>query len=580
MVLFRLTKYNLIIEQTKINKSIHMKNIKPRSVTKAEFIAWYIAEKNVPAVFTLSGGMIAFIIDAIYRLGVTPIIGLRHEQAAGFAAETCTRVSKIPAVALATSGPGATNLITAIASSFFDSVPTVYITGQVNQEEIKKSKFQRQNGFQELNIVEAVRGITKSAIQISSNTDLNLVLNEAWEAATTGRPGPVLIDIPIDVQQEVYRSTKSRNFQDNNKRNYRKEIDKLSELIAKHKHPLVLAGGGLVTADVTKDFRKLVAKLNLPVVHTLMAVDSLPSSSRHRIGMIGSYGNKEANYALRESDLLICLGSRLDVRQIGNDIKQFKSGKYIYRVDIDEFELNGRVVAKKNIRVNLKDFISDWLKHCEMSTSNQWIDEIHEYRISNPQQEEQDEGLIWGPNDALLQISKLCKGAEGFIVDVGQHQMWAAQSLELNDKHRFITSGGLGAMGFALPSAIGACFAKKGNWIVIAGDGCTQLSIAEIQTIKEHNLPIVIFVINNNQHGMVAQFQETNLENRLVLTREGYSTPDFLNLANAFGIPSFKTSTSIELDEISKKLNGKIKGPMLIEILLSNNARALPKNKW
>jgi acetolactate synthase-1/2/3 large subunit len=146
-----------------------------------------------------------------------------------------------------------------------------------------------------------------------------------------------------------------------------------------------------------------------------------------------------------------------------------------------------RHLGPKNIRVNLKDFISDWLKHCEMSTSNQWIDEIHEYRISNPQQEEQDEGLIWGPNDALLQISKLCKESEGFIVDVGQHQMWAAQSLELNDKHRFITSGGLGAMGFALPSAIGACFAKKGNWIVIAGDGCTQLSIAEIQTIKEHN---------------------------------------------------------------------------------------------
>jgi acetolactate synthase-1/2/3 large subunit len=557
-----------------------MGTVKSKSVTKAEFIAEYISQKNVPAVFTLSGGMIAFIVDAIYRLGVTPVIGMRHEQAAGFAAETCTRVSKIPAVALATSGPGATNLITAIASSFFDSVPTIYITGQVNQEEIKKSRFQRQNGFQELNIVEAVRGVTKYAIQIGSNTDLNSVLNEAWETATTGRPGPVLIDIPIDVQQEVYQSTKSENCYENSKKDYGKEIEKLSELIAKHKRPLVLAGGGIVTADMIKDFRKLVEKLNLPVVHTLMAVDILPSTSRYRIGMIGSYGNKEANYALRKSDLLICLGSRLDVRQIGNEIKQFKSNKYIYRVDIDKFELNGRVVAKKNIRVNLKDFISDWLKHCEVSTSNRWIDEIHQYRISNPQQEEQDKGLIWGPNDALLQISKLCKEAEGFIVDVGQHQMWAAQSVELSEQHRFITSGGLGAMGFAVPSAIGACFAKKGNWIVIAGDGCTQLSIAEIQTIKEHNLPIIVFVVNNNQHGMVAQFQETNLENRLVLTREGYSTPDFLNLANAFGIPAFKASTSIELDEISQKLNGKFNGPMLIEITLSNNARALPKNRW
>jgi len=212
--------------------------------------------------------------------------------------------------------------------------------------------------------------------------------------------------------------------------------------------------------------------------------------------------------------------------------------------------------------------------------SNQWIEEIYDYRRANPQQEEQDKGLVWGPNDALLQISKLCKEAEGFIVDVGQHQMWAAQSIELTDKQRFITSGGLGAMGFAMPSAIGACFARKGNWIVIAGDGCTQLSIAEIQTIKEQNLPIVIFVINNNQHGMVAQFQETNLENRLVLTREGYSAPDFLNLANAFGIASYKATTSTELTEISNNLNGKFNGPMLIEIILSNNAKALPKNKW
>jgi len=557
-----------------------METIKPKSVTKAEFIAGYIAEKNVPAVFTLSGGMIAFIVDAIYQLGITPIIGMRHEQAAGFAAETCTRVSKIPSVALATSGPGATNLITAIASSFFDSVPTIYITGQVNQLEIKKSKLQRQNGFQELNIVEAVKGVTKFAIQVSSKNDLHSVLNQAWETATTGRPGPVLIDIPIDVQQEDYHSMKLKSFHKKSKGDYKKEIEKLSELISKYEYPLVLAGGGLVTADITNEFRALVEKLDLPVVHTLMAVDSLSSNSRHRIGMIGSYGNKEANYALGKSDLLICLGSRLDVRQIGSDIERFMDNKYIYRVDIDELELNGRVKAKKNIQVNLKDFMSDWLKYCAIPKSNQWIEEIYEHRRNNPQQAEQDKGLIWGPNDALLQISKLCKEAEGFIVDVGQHQMWAAQSIELTDKQRFITSGGLGAMGFATPSAIGACFAKKGNWIVIAGDGCTQLSIAEIQTIKEHNLPVVIFVINNNQHGMVAQFQETNLENRLILTREGYSTPDFINLANAFGIPSFKASTSTELSKISNNLGGKINGPILIEIILSNNAKALPKNKW
>ena len=557
-----------------------MNTVNSKPITKADYIAQYIAKKETPAVFTLSGGMIAFIVDAIYRFGVTPIVGMRHEQAAGFAAETCTRVSKIPSVALGTSGPGATNLITAIASSFFDSVPTIYITGQVNQLEIKKSNFQRQNGFQELDIVDAVRGITKSAVQINSSTDLNATLNDAWQIALSGRPGPVLIDIPIDVQQEIYKPTELKINRKNKNKDYKKEIKNLTKLIMCHKRPLILAGGGLVIAGVTNEFRNLVEKLNLPVVHTLMAVDSLASSSKHRIGMIGSYGNKEANYSLRNSDFLICLGSRLDIRQIGSDIEKFKNKKFIYRVDIDKFELSGRVRAEKNVQVNLKEFISDWLKYCENVEPNQWIDEIFDYRKNNPQQEEQDEGLIWGPNDALLQISKLCKLAEGFIVDVGQHQMWAAQSIELTDKQRFITSGGLGAMGFAMPSAIGACFAKKGIWIVIAGDGCAQLSMPELQTIKEHNLPIIIFIINNKQHGMVAQFQETNLENRLVLTREGYSTPDFPNLANAFGIPSFTVSTSSELETISNNFNRIINGPMLIEINLSNNAKALPKNKW
>lgn len=557
-----------------------MSNLSRKPITKAEYIAQFIADQKVPAVFTLSGGMIAFIVDAIYRLGKTPVIGMRHEQAAGFAAETCTRVSKIPTVALATSGPGASNLITAIASSFFDSVPTIYITGQVNQAEIKKLKFQRQNGFQELNIIEAVKGITKLAINVTSKCDLSFVLTEAWKIATNDRPGPVLIDIPIDVQQELFYDEDITRVSKFKKINYQREIDKLSEILSKSCNPLILAGGGLVTANIINEFRDLVAELKIPVINSLMAVDILPSDSKYRIGMIGSYGNKEANYALRNSDLLICLGSRLDVRQIGNDIEAFQQNKFIYRVDIDDFELRGRVKANINIKANLSHFITNWKTFYKTFSYNKWIEEIHAYRSKNPQQSEQDNDLNWDPNDALKLISSLCDDIEGYIVDVGQHQMWAAQSLELKGKQRFITSGGLGAMGFAIPSAIGACFATKSNWVVIAGDGCTQLSLAEIQTIKEHNLPVTIFVINNNQHGMVAQFQETELENRLVLTRDGYSTPDFVKIGNAFGIPSLRASNAKELIEISNKYELITQRPILIEIIMSNKAKALPKNKW
>jgi acetolactate synthase-1/2/3 large subunit len=553
---------------------------KRKAITKAAFIAQYLALKKTPAVFTLSGGMIAFIIDAIDSLGITPIIGMRHEQAAGFAAETCTRVSGTPSVAIATSGPGATNLITAIASSYFDSVPTVFITGQVNQLEIKKSKNQRQNGFQELNIVESIKNLTKFSIMVDSNSDLEKVFNEAWEIATSGRPGPVLIDIPIDVQQEIFNNTDTTSRKQESISNHKEEINSLLSKISSYKYPLILAGGGIISAGAVQQFRHMVEKLRLPVVHSLMAVDALSSNSKFRVGMIGSYGNKAANFALSRSDFIICLGSRLDIRQIGSDIENFIANKEIFRVDIDEFELNGRIKAENNLYSNLKYFISDLSDFSSDLGFNNWNDEINLYKNDNLQRDEQDSDLVWNPNDALHQIGSICAVTEGFIVDVGQHQMWAAQSLPIESHHRFITSGGLGAMGFSIPSAIGACFAKKGTWAVIVGDGSAQISMSELQTIKENNLPILIFLINNNQHGMVAQFQETNLGSRYVLTRERYSTPNFVNLAESYGIPSFKARTAEELQDIAKKLILFNTGPILIEIELSEKAKALPKNKW
>jgi acetolactate synthase-1/2/3 large subunit len=350
--------------------------------------------------------------------------------------------------------------------------------------------------------------------------------------------------------------------------------------IPNYEYPLILAGGGIVTSGAIQQFRQMVEKLKIPVVHSLMAVDALSSDSKFRVGMIGSYGNKAANFALSKSDLLICLGSRLDIRQIGSDIDSFTKNKEIFRVDIDELELNGRVKVKSNLKLNLKDFVIDLGSFDIGFDFNNWNNEIHLYNKSNSQRDEQDNDLVWNPNDALSQISSLCENTEGFIVDVGQHQMWAAQSLSIKPHHRFITSGGLGAMGFSIPSAIGACFAKKGTWSVIVGDGCAQLSIAELQTIKENNLPILIFLINNNQHGMVAQFQETNVDSRFTLTRKGYSTPNFIALAKSFEIPSFKAQTSLELQNITKNLNLLNTGPMLIEIELSQKAKALPKNKW
>ena len=554
--------------------------IQESSFTKSDLMAVFFAENRVPAVFELSGGMIAFLTDAIARYSKTPIVNMRHEQAAGFAAEGATRITGRSAVAMGTSGPGATNLITAIASSYFDSVPTIFITGQVNQKEIKKSEAQRQNGFQEFNIITAVKEITKYAVVFDSNTDVLAELKKAWMLARSGRPGPVLLDIPIDVQQEIvakevldlYLSGTSLAEEVGDLR-----IGHLTDLMRKSKRPVFLLGGGIRASQMTDMTRNLIEKWRIPVVHSLMAVDVLDSSSPYRIGMLGSYGNRWANRTIARSDLIIALGTRLDIRQTGSDITAFLDEKVIYRVDVDQAEINGRISADVSVETSLQVFLSELLKVDVSFDYSEWLAEISADKAAYPQRLEQSESIVFNPSDIMQWISSVFSGADGYVVDVGQHQMWAAQSLEINSQQRFITSGGLGAMGFALPAAIGAAIASKSRWIVIAGDGCTQLSIAELQTIYHYNLPITLCVFNNGQHGMVAQFQEANMNGRYISTREGYSAPDFTRLAEAFGIEAHRLQSVSDLKDAEGLISGREKGPLVLEFTISLEAKALPK---
>ena len=548
--------------------------------TKADLIAAFFVENEVPAVFELSGGMIAFLTDAVARLGKTPIINTRHEQAAGFAAEGATRVTGRSAVAMGTSGPGATNLITAIASSYFDSVPTIFITGQVNQNEIKKSAKQRQNGFQELDIVQAVRGITKYSVAIDSKADLLGELQKSLALAREGRPGPVLLDIPIDVQQEVVvRLPSYLNSVDHLPMSSveKLQVTNLLELVSKSERPVFLLGGGVRTSGTTSLIREIVNKWKIPAVYSLMAIDVLDSSSPFRIGMIGSYGNRWANRAIAKADLVIALGTRLDVRQTGSDPTSFIQGKKIFRVDVDESEINGRIRADISVNFALQEFVAALAQanfHVDRST---WLASIHVEAAELPQKQEQPKSVIFNPDEIMQWISSVSKDANGYVVDVGQHQMWAAQSLRIEANQRVLTSGGLGAMGFALPAAIGASISKSGRWVVIAGDGCTQLSIAELQTIRQYNLPITLCIINNGQHGMVAQFQETNMDGRYTSTRDGYSTPDFCSVGRAFGIESRRIESSQDLENSATFVSEWDDGPLILEFKLSLEAKALPK---
>ena len=319
-----------------------------RKIKISDYVAQFLKQNQIKFVFEMSGGMITRLLDSINQKSKINIISFRHEQSAAFAADAYGRLTGIPGIALATSGPGATNLITGIGSSYFDSSPTVFITGQVNRSEIKGNKKVRQLGFQETDIVSVVRPITKKALLVTSPEDVPDVLKDAFVIATEKRPGPVVIDIPMDVQREFINVEKIEKI--TSKITHQKPVTSkismdLISSIKDAKRPIILVGGGIHSSNSLEKFREFVRIVKIPVVNSLMAVDALPYLDKFRIGLIGSYGNRWANLALSKADLLIILGSRLDIRQTSSKVDEFRKNKKIFHVDIDTHELNNRILS-------------------------------------------------------------------------------------------------------------------------------------------------------------------------------------------------------------------------------------------
>jgi len=565
-------------------------------VKASDFISRYLEARGVTHVFELVGGMITHLLDSISLSTHIEIVSCHHEQAAGFAAEGHARVTGVPGVALATSGPGATNLLTAVGSCFFDSSPTVFITGQVNTYELKGARSIRQLGFQETDIVAIVQPICKSAVQVQSAAELPALLEAAFKLALGGRQGPCLVDIPMNVQSEVIddavakrwlETAKNTQFVDTDDSHLLSdEKDPIKSLIAllsavNHaERPMLLLGGGCAASSNRDAALRIAERLGIPAVLSLMAVDVLPESHPQRVGFIGSYGNRWANKALGVADLLVVIGSRLDIRQTGSDLESFCDGKQIWQIDIDSAEIGARIKPQYSICCSINSAADNLeeLTNFAGLRHQVWFAEIDALRIQFPAVLE-----YFAESDEVNPIQLLQKFSSNvldqcyYVTDVGQHQMWAAQSLQLKKCDRFLTSGGMGAMGFGLPAAIGAAFANRNAiTILVSGDGSFQVNIQELETVKRNRLNLKIILFNNHCHGMVRQFQETYFKGNLQSTVQGYSAPDFVEICHAYGINARRLESVVEVDECLNWLL-QSEGPAFLEAPLSVRSKVYPK---
>jgi len=553
-----------------------------KKLKASDYIADELHRQGVTVLFEMIGGMITHIIDSVHQKGQIKIISVHHEQAGGFAAEAVGRMTGIPGVALATSGPGATNLVTAIGSCYFDSVPTVFITGQVNTTELSTGRALRQQGFQETDIVSIVQPITKAAWQLTDAEDLPRMLRAAFKLAKEGRPGPVLVDLPMNLQRIEIEIPDAPDPSPETPAS--SEIIEFAHQVARAfksaERPLILAGGGIRSADLHSEFIQAIETIKAPVAWSLMAIDLLPFKHPQGVGMIGSYGNRWANQIMMESDAILVLGSRLDVRQTGADAELFKGNRPIYHLDCDPEQLNNRVLGCESCLGDLAEFLPLLTKafRAEPTTpTSGWFDRIQALRTQWPDIDELKGCKGINPNDFMHRLSQASVAASAIIADVGKNQMWAAQSVEIQSGQRFLVSGGMGSMGFALPAAIGSVFASNKPVVCITGDGGLQCNIQELETITSHGLPVKIIVFNNLSLGMVGQFQEDYFESRMQSTVWGYSAPDFEKVAKAYNINSKTISNPEEVDGAIEWLWSDPKAPALLNVMIDLDTKVYPK---
>ncbi|ADU29662.1 acetolactate synthase large subunit [Evansella cellulosilytica] len=528
------------------NQAVKAASTKPK--TGADLLVETLINEKVDTIFGYPGGAVLPIYDALYRAQENDAsfehILTRHEQGAIHAAEGYARVSGKPGVVIATSGPGATNLITGIADAMMDSLPLVVFTGQVARGVIGT------DAFQEADVMGITTPITKQNYQIQSVSDLPRIVKEAFHIATTGRPGPVVVDIPKDISANPCEDTYSTDFhlpgyQPTIKPNPL-QIKKLADALAVSKKPIILAGAGILFARANDELIAFAEKHQLPVTTTLLGLGSFPGNHELALGMAGMHGTYTANMALYDCDLLINIGARFDDRLTGN-LQKFAPNATVAHIDIDPAEIGKNVSTHIPIVSDAKAALSQLLSQsAESPDHSSWMQQLSEQKqefplwYNNPKQEMVPQWLIKA-------LHKVTNGEAIITTDVGQHQMWAAQYYTFNKPNRWVTSGGLGTMGFGFPAAIGAQLAEPDSTVVaVVGDGGFQMTLQELSVLQERNLPVKVMIVNNGALGMVRQWQEAFYEKRYSESLIGVQ-PDFVKLAESYQIRGIKIETQEDL---------------------------------
>lgn len=547
-----------------------------KMINGARIILECLSRLGVKDIFGYPGGSVIPIYDELYHFKDLKHYFSRHEQGAAHEADGYARVSGKVGVCLATSGPGATNLVTGIMTAHMDSIPLLAITGQAVTTALGK------DSFQESDIVGITVPITKNNYLIQSIRELPRVIKEAYYIASTGRPGPVLIDVPKDIQltkipysefEKLYSKEIELEGYEPTYNGHPVQIKKAVKEIQNAKKPLIIAGAGVLKAGADKELKELAEKLDIPVTMTLLGLGSFPTSHELSLGMLGMHGTVYANYATVDADLIIAAGIRFDDRITGNPDKFCKNAKIIH-IDIDPAEIGKNKKADIPIVGDLKNILVEINEKLKEKSNEEWNAQIKEWKEEYPLVYKKHDKTKLCPQEVLEKINDIIKGDALIVTDVGQHQMWAAQYLSFEKPNTICTSGGAGTMGFGLPAAIGAQIAKPDQKVIsIVGDGGIQMNIQELMVAKQYNLPIKIVILNNSYLGMVRQWQEMFNEKRYSFVDLTHN-PDFVKIGEAYGIKSVELSSPEDLSQLNGLLSSN--EPVLINCIVEKEENVFP----